>query len=162
MFTLVSLLLLLLFILIYTISNSYISKITIIRVIYDNDCNCKALLVLCIATLLVALWMSMSHNNHRIKNYENTLAQKSELLFSKFFITFQMLEAFNQQLSSSKPIHKFLRYFGPRSWSRYFREYVVFRRLFSGAYLIIYLLLMKQKKMCYFWEPKFLWTRSIL
>ena len=162
MFTLVSLLLLLLFILIYTISNSYISKITIIRVIYDNDCNCKALLVLCIATLLVALWMSMSHNNHRIKNYENTPAQKSELLFSKFFITFQMLEAFNQQLSSSKPIHKFLRYFGPRLWSRYFREYVVFRRLFSGAYLIIYLLLMKQKKMCYFWEPKFLWTRSIL
>ena len=88
MFILVSLLLLLLFILIYTISNSYISKITIIRVIYDNDCKCKALIVLCIATLLVALGMSMSHNNLRIKNYENNLAQKSELLFSKSFITF--------------------------------------------------------------------------
>ena len=148
MFILVSLLLLLLFILIYTISNSYISKITIIRVIYDNDCHCKALIVLCIATLLVALGMSMSHNNLRIKNYENNLVQKSELLFSKSFITFQMLEAFSQQLSSRKPIHNFLRYF---IMKQIFSRICCFRRLFSGACLIIYLCTSHEtKKMCYF------------
>ena len=112
MFMLVLLLLLLLFILIYTISNSYVNKITITRVVYENDCNCKALIVFSIATLLVAASMSMAHNNLRIKNYENTRAQKSELSFSKFLITFQMLEAFCQQFFSSKPIHKFFRYFG--------------------------------------------------